>query len=715
MSSVTGNSGNHRDLNIILAGNPNSGKTSVFNHLTGARHSVGNYPGITVERISGSYIWKGRKTHVTDLPGIYSLTAQSPEEKIAREVILRENPDLVVNVVNGATLERSLYLTMQLLELNVPVLLVVNMWDVVRRRGLVIDLSRLENLLKVKVVTTVGSRGIGIQDLMNAIDAHDAHDAPAVSVPWLKDTSGVFQRALEELRRSLTEEGAGKSALSNALILLDQENSTHGNVSESAVELATKLRDRIQAELPSAERAAIPEMRYDYIESVMSKVTETASAHGRSWTDRLDRVLLNRYLGIPVFLVMMYLVFTFTFALGEPLMGIMEQLFGRLGSFVNDLWPQGSESILRDLLVQGVIGGVGGVLIFLPNIILLFLAIAILEDSGYMARVAFIMDEIMRKVGLQGKSFVPLLTGFGCTVPAILATRTLENRSDRFTTIMIAPLMSCGARLPIYMMIIPAFFPDSWRAPMVWLIYVLGIATAFLAAKILRSKVFTGDETHLLLELPSYHIPTPITILSHTWDRAGEYIKKAGTVILAISVVLWVMSSFPVKSDLSRDYDSEITDVALGEMPEAERTDSITALENEKQSEVFMFTITGRVGTALEPVMKPLGFDWRVTTALIGAVAAKEAFVSQLGVVFAVGDPSDDTSTLRDKLRENYTPLQGLAMMVFALISSPCIATVAVTRKETGSWKWAFLQLAGLTILAYVMTFLVYQGGRLLL
>ncbi len=698
-------------LTIALAGNPNAGKTSIFNKLTGARQSVGNYPGITVDRKEGHFTWQGVNVRVIDLPGTYSLTAGSPEELIARNVILEEKPDLVINVIDASNLERNLYLTMQLMELGVNMLLVMNMWDVTERRRLKTNLNELESILGLPTVKTVGSKGKGITALKTAIIENKGAET---SAPWVTGAPSLIKRAVSLLCDEL--EGHNEQHCEwKAIKLLEGDSEVGSHEDETITGFVDQLSNRLEATRGISSGMLVARARYKYIEELIKQVVVRPVSTSMSRTDRIDAIVTNRYAGIPIFLVMMYLVFSFTFTVGEPLMGYMEQLFEFIGNTVSGFWPAGSESMLRALIVEGVIGGVGGVLIFLPNIFLLFLAIALLEDSGYMARVAFIMDGIMKKLGLHGKSFVPLLVGFGCTVPAILATRTLENKNDRFTTLMVAPLMSCGARFPIYMMIIPAFFPQVWRAPLVWIIYLIGILLSIGVAKFLRRKVFKGEETPFVMELPSYHIPTPISILRHTWDNAGEYVKKAGTVILAISIILWVLSSFPKKTEFSRDYSAEIALIENSSLDATAIEDSVTTLENEQHMEVFTHTITGRLGKFFEPAMEPLGFDWRVTTALMGAIAAKEVFVSQMGVVFAVGEADEESSTLREKLRENYTPLQGLAMMLFALISAPCVATIAATKKETESWKWAMIQLFGLTFLAYIITLIVYQVGLLVI
>jgi ferrous iron transport protein B len=406
-------------------------------------------------------------------------------------------------------------------------------------------------------------------------------------------------------------------------------------------------------------------------------------------------VLTHRVLGLPIFLLLMYLVFYLTFTVAAYPMSWLEQFFGWLAGSIAFLWPAGALHWLRSLIIDGVIPGVGGILVFLPNILILFLAIAVLEDSGYMARAAFIMDCLMHKIGLHGKSFIPMLIGFGCSVPAIMATRILENKRSRLTTIMVLPLMSCGARLTIYGLLIPAFFPKNLRGPVLWLIYLTGIVLAVIAAKVLRLTIFRGETAPFVMELPPYRVPTLKSIIIHTWLRGSLYLKKAGTIILAFSIILWAAMNYPKAPEQS------LVGLTPGEARRAE----------------LSYSVIGRFGRAIEPAIRPLGFDWKIGTALIGATAAKELFVSQLGIIYAVSSREDAAAvpTLRSHLQADYSPLVGLCIMLFCLISSPCVATVAVTRSETGSWKWAVLQFFFLTAMAYVVTLIVFQVGSLIL
>jgi ferrous iron transport protein B len=439
-------------------------------------------------------------------------------------------------------------------------------------------------------------------------------------------------------------------------------------------------------------------------------------------SDKIDAVVTHRILGLPIFLGLMYLLFAATFTLGHYPVDWLEKSFGWLSAAITDCWPGGPDSMVRAMLVEGVIGGVGGVLKFVPNILLLFLAIAFLEDSGYMARAAFIVDHLMHKIGLHGKSFIPMLIGFGCSVPAILATRTLETRRDRLTTMLVVPLMSCGARLPIYMLLIPAFFAASWQGPVLFSIYLIGILLAVGCTKLLRATLFRGEPQVFVMELPPYRMPTLQGLLIHMWQRAWMYLRKAGTVLLAASVILWAMTALPRKPDHDRDYQAELAQAKAARdtaAPAARRAaetayeTTVVEIRQARASEDLAYSVSGRIGRVMGPALRPLGFDWKIGTALIGAFAAKEVFVAQLGIVYAVGHADEAPELLGRRLREAYRPLQAYCIMLFCLITAPCVATVAVMRRESGSWGWTLLQLGGLTALAYVVTMAVYQIGRL--
>ncbi len=702
-----------RCVNVALAGNPNSGKTTIFNDLTGARQHVGNYPGVTVEKKSGVCRHKGLELNIADLPGTYSLTAHSVEETVARDHLLDARPDVVVVVLDASNLERNLYLATQLMEMNLRLVLALNMSDVAAARGTEFDLQLLSQLLGAPVVPTVGHKKEGIGELLDAILSTVEHqqDAP-VQVS--------YGRELEEEIARLADLIKGSNALSGkyeprwlAIKLLENDTDLREQLaSHSVVAAVDHSSKRIEDLLGHPPEVIIAERRYGFISGACTEAVRSTVEARHTTSDQIDAIVTNRVLGLPVFFILMYLVFHLTFTLGDPPMGWLESLFGWLGGAISSLWAPGSESAIRSLLVDGIIGGVGGVLVFLPNIVLLFLAITILEDSGYMARAAFLMDRFMHKIGLHGKSFIPMLIGFGCSIPAIMATRTIENRRDRLTTMLVVPLMSCGARLPIYALIIPAFFPQTWHAPMLWVIYMIGVVLAVFAAKLLKATLFKGPAPPFVMELPPYRMPTLKGMMLHTWERAWLYLKKAGTVILGISIVLWAMTSYPKQTRFSRDYEGEIAALVSQHAADSDAHAAKTAaIDQARQAEELAYTVAGRVGSAIEPVLRPMGFDWKIGTALIGAFAAKEVFVAQLGIVYSVGEADEESDSLRNRLRESYSPLQAFCIMLFCLVSAPCMATIAVTKRESNSWGFALFQLGGLTALAWILTTAVYQVG----
>ncbi len=480
----------------------------------------------------------------------------------------------------------------------------------------------------------------------------------------------------------------------------------------AAAACAQQEANRISERNDDSIESVIAQQRYNFITDVCSAALQTAPTGKETRSDRIDAIVTHRVWGLPIFLASMFLVFWATFALGKIPSDWLSAGVSRLGELVSGWWPSGSESPLRSLLVDGLIAGVGNVIVFVPNILILFFAIGLLEDSGYMPRAAFIMDRIMHKIGLHGKSFIPLLLGFGCSVPAIMATRTLENRRDRLTTMMVAPLMSCGARLPIYTLIIPAFFITRWQAPILWLMYLIGIVMAILTARLLRSTLFKGASAPFVMELPPYRIPRLRDSLLHMSERSGLYLRKAGTVILGISVLLWALTNFPKPpaNAVKANPASTSSEISTATATASSASQNASA---EKGAEALTYSYAGRIGKAMEPVLRPMGFDWRIGTALIGAVAAKEVFVAQMGIVYAAGGEESGIEPLRAQLRLHYRPLVGFCIMLFCLLSAPCMATFAVTRRESGSWRWACLQFFGLTALAYIVTTFVYQIGSL--
>jgi len=730
-----------RKIVVALAGNPNSGKTTIFNQLTGARQHVGNYPGVTVELKNGVCHHGDVDLEIVDLPGTYSLTAYSAEELVARNFILHEKPDVVVDIIDASNLERNLYLAVQLLELGTPLVLAFNMSDLAKARGYEFDIDKLSRFFGARIVQTVGNKGTGMKELLDAIIETATGETPYTerkagqpSVDLLSSTAGIpkpdqaapvvnYGREIEEeiakLQALLQEAGYLATKYDTrwmAVKLLENDRELRSEVQSAEInDQVEKSMAHIEKILGESAQTAIAEARYGFISGACREAVRSTIEVRRTISDRIDSVLTNRILGLPIFLAFMYLVFHLTFTLGDPPMGWIENFFSWLGGVVESWWPPGSESLLKSLLVDGIIGGVGGVVVFLPPILLLFLAIAILEDSGYMARAAFVMDRLMHKIGLHGKSFIPLLLGFGCTIPAIMATRTLENQRDRLTTMLVAPLMSCGARLPIYALIIPAFFPEAWHARMLWTIYIIGIGLAIVSAKLLRATLLKGETVPFVMELPPYRLPTIKGVLIHMWERAWLFLKKAGTIILGISVLLWVATTYPRLPDESRSqFENERNAVSVSDLPEDEKAQRLTAIDNAEAEAALEYSLAGRIGHALEPVFRPLGFDWKLVTPVIGAVAAKEVFVAQLGIVFSVGEADEESESLRSKLRASYTPLTGFCIMLFMLVVAPCVATFAVMKSESGSWKWAFYQFGGLTLLAWIITAIVYQVGRFL-
>ena len=809
-----------RRLTVALAGNPNSGKTSVFNNITGARQHVGNYPGVTVEKKEGSRRFREYDLTIVDLPGTYSLTSYSIEEVVARNFIMHERPDVVVHVVDASNIERNLYLATQFIELDVPLVIGLNMFDVARDRGIEFDLPKLSELLGARVVPMIARVGEGTDDLLEAIvemAAQTTDGMPtrsrALGLSYGKDVDDELDR----LEPIIAEQGESHSHNARwlALKLLENDSDVRGSVHSEAVHAAVaKSMARLEGIFGDTPEIVIADRRYGFVSGACQEAVRNTVEARHSLSDQVDTVLANRALGLPIFFGLMYLVFQLTFTLGEPPMAGLEALFEWAGDTLRSYWPTGQDSLLLSLLADGIIGGVGGVVVFLPNILLLFLGIAFLEDTGYMARAAFIMDRLMHRIGLHGKSFIPMLIGFGCSVPAIMATRTLDNQRDRLTTMLVIPLMSCGARLPIYALIIPAFFPKALNAPMLMLIYLIGILLAILAAKALRATLFRGESTPLVMELPPYRMPTLRAVAMHMWERAWLYVRKAGTVILGVSIVLWALSAFPRKDVTDTDYAAAAerahesyaaavqgmspalglpegsTDLlrALGrdgvqqDLPEgvaaflgvrdrilqadeafadaveqneveegtprylalahqhatsleeieeqapevyplavrylreirAGYEETLKRLARSERLERLQYSIAGRIGKAMEPALRPMGFDWRIGTALIGAFAAKEVFVAQLGIVYTADADTGTPDTLRQRLRANYTPLTAFCIMLFALISTPCVATIATTRRESNSWGWALFQLFGLTALAWVLTTAVYQVGALL-
>jgi ferrous iron transport protein B len=718
---------------VALAGNPNAGKTTLFNALTGASARTGNYPGITVDRRAGKWrIASEIEAELFDVPGTYSLSARSPEEQVAVDAVLPPDsppPDVVVVVADATTLGRHLYLAQQIADAGLPTVLALNMMDEARSAGVRIDEEALAASLGIAVVPIVASRREGLDALRDAVAARleggrEARAPEPVEGPLTDDVERV-EETLRAIRPDDTPAERRARALW-ALLSLGEDELEH--IPPALRETVARVQEDVRESGRDLDREII-EARYARIDAcVLEAVREPAERQGfRRWTDRIDAVLTHPVLGFLAFALVMYLLFEALFAWSDPAITLIEAVIGWVQDVVSGVLPPGP---LQGLLVDGVVAGVGNVVVFVPQIALLFLFIAVLEDSGYLARVAFVIDRVMRGVGLHGKAFVPLLSGFACAVPAVMATRTIESRRDRLVTMLALPLMSCSARLPVYALVIAVVFPSGERvggvfslgAIVLFVMYGLSVASTLGAAAVLRRTVLKGPRPALVLELPPYRMPGARNVISAVWRRVRAFLVDAGTIILAITIVLWALLSFPKSDDVAARFEHERAEASATLEGEAlaARQAELAAHEAEEQLEV---SAAGRLGRFIEPGLEPLGFDWRIGVGLIGSFAAREVLVSTLGIVWGIGADADEASLpLRDALREArradgsllFTPLSGLALMVFFVLAAQCMSTIAVVRRESGSWRWPILMVVYMTVLAYVGALVTYQGGLLL-
>lgn len=707
-------------LIIALTGNPNSGKTTIFNNLTGARQHVGNYPGVTVEKIEGKLKYKGYEVKVIDLPGTYSLTAYSIDEVVARNFVVEEKPDIIINIIDTSNLERNLYLTTQFKELGVPLVLAFNMTDLAERQGLTIDKRRLSELLGVPIVSTVATKKRGTNELLDTVIqvCEGKIKLPEAVIGYGRE----IEEEITKLAAVLSQDGnlTIKYPLRwLALKLLESDSEVIKKIKESPnaaeiLEVTKKSAVHIKGIFGDEPEAIIADRRYGFISGACSEAILKTYELRHSRSDQIDKVILNRILGLPIFLGVMLVLFNFIFKLSSPLMAWVEAGQEWAGIFFGGMLAEGSA--VQSLAVEGIIGGVGSVLIFVPIIFLLFLAIALLEDSGYMARVAFIMDRLMHKIGLHGRSCIPMLLGFGCNLPAIMATRTIKDRKDRFVTILVNPFMSCGARLPVYALLIGAFFPGKTGGYVLFSLYFLGLMVAVVMAKIFRKYLFKGEASPFVMELPPYRLPTVKGLLIHMWERGVVYLRKAGTVIFAGCVVIWFLSNFPWNPPYSRNYHSLIEQAEGNEI-------LISRLERQKAQEKLEKSYAGKIGKSIAPVFRPLGFDdWKISVGLTGGFIAKEIVVGTLGTLYSVAGANEEPESLRQALKMQtrsdgsrmYTPLVAYAFMVFVLLYMPCVAVLAVIKRETNSWRWPAFTAIYTTALAWLVSFIVYQGGRFL-
>ena len=702
-------------MTVALAGNPNSGKTTIFNNITGARQHVGNYAGVTVERREGFLRFQGQDLLLVDLPGTYSLTANSLDEIVARNVIIDEKPDLIVNILDASNLERNLYLALQLLELERPLVLALNMTDMAEKAGIRINSDVLRTRLGVPVVKLIGNRNQGTEELLQTVVESSKR---TIYRPFSIDYGAKIEAAIVEVTEALQNLTHVKFPIRWLAVKL-LENDTEVQASLLKIEggsavaaIVARVRNKTAVLLGEELEIAMAEARYRVVADIVAEFVDSSGRQEQTVSDRIDRVLTHRVLGLPLFFGIMWLLFNVVFTVGEIPQGWIEDAVKWFSDLVSANLAEGE---LRSLLVDGIIGGVGSVLTFLPSILLLFFGIALLEDTGYMARAAFVMDRVMRAVGLHGKSFIPLLLGFGCSVPAVMGSRTLENKGDRMVTILVSPLMSCSARLPVYTLLIAAFFSENVAGSVLFSIYFLGISLAILMALVFRKWMFPGASEPFIMEMPPYHLPTLRSIAIHMWERSILYLKKAGTLILAASILIWFITNYPANVEYSKDYDA-----AKGQI--TEQYDEVAAkpllaqLDQEQAGEKLALSYAGQFGHFIEPVIKPLGFDWKMGVGLVSAVAAKEVLVSTLATIYSVGDVEEDSQSLQEALAADaaFSPLVAFSLMVFTLIYSPCLAVLAVVRRETNSWKWPAFSFVYSTTLAWIMSFVVYQGGRLL-
>lgn len=734
-----------KNITIALVGNPNSGKTTLFNYASGSHEHVGNYSGVTVDAKEGHFEFKGYKITLVDLPGTYSMSAYSPEERYVQDYIAEKMPDVIINVVAASNLERNLYLTTQLIDMNVRTVVALNMYDELEESGDKLDYQKLGKLLGIPFVPTIARRKVGFDELFTTAiklyEGSEVLDEDGVLIPSVQhdrllddyhheieihhqhgneshqsDLEGEH-RIHETVRHIHINYGSDmeksiynmKSLLMVdpmlcaifpprfwAIKLLEKDKQTEKYIDNASnADAIYALRDKevaqLEEELNESVESYVTDAKYGFISGALKETfTESKKENKYKKTAEIDSLVTNKYLGYPIFLLFMFIMFQCTFLLGQYPMDWIEAGVGWLGDKITDLMSPGP---LRDLLVNGILGGVGGVIVFLPNILILYFFISLMEDTGYMARAAFIMDKIMHKIGLHGKSFIPLIMGFGCSVPAIMSTRTIENRNSRMITILITPFISCSARLPVYVLLAGAFFP-AHAGLVLFGIYMTGILLAVIFARLFKRFLFPKDETPFVMELPPYRVPTAKSTFIHTWEKGKQYLKKMGTVILLASIVVWFLGYYP------RQDKEELTHAEM--------------MEQQENSYI------GQIGHFIEPVMRPLGFDWKISVALLTGVAAKEIVVSTMGVLYT-GDPDEDFTSLGERLKADvrpdgsrvFTPVVALCLMLFVLIYFPCIATVAAIKNETGSWKWALFSVGYTILLAWLVAFAVFQifGG----
>lgn len=718
-----------RTINIALVGNPNCGKTTIFNFISGSKEKVGNYSGVTVDIHKATFSTKGFTFNFYDLPGTYSLTAYSKEEIFVRKFIYEQTPDIVINVLDSTNLERSLFLTTQLIDMDLRTIIALNMFDEMEKNKLELNQSELAKLVGIPIIPTISSRGKGIDALVEkVIEVFEGKDKTSrhVHINYGKE----LEKSIQLIRQKIKETKPITDKISSRFIaikLLEKDNqilellSDYPNFKEIQ-EITDKEIRKIELLEGEDSETVITNAKYSFITGALKETYKNPVEGEKTRSEKIDEVLTHKYFGFPIFTTLLFLMFYATFKLGAYPMNWIGMGVSELGKLVGNIIPQG---MLNDLLVEGIISGAGSVLVFLPNILILFFFISLLEGSGYMARAAFIMDNIMHRFGLHGRSFIPMIMGFGCNVPAIMATRSMRNKGDRILTMLIIPFMSCSARLPVYILIISAFF-TKFQALILIGIYAVGIIFAFLTAQILNKTVFKNKETPFVMELPTYRLPTFRNVVYHMWDKTQHYLRKIGTIILLGVIIIWALEYFPRESKNTAGFSKQM-EVIHSEtgLSETEKEAELARVLHEQESDRLINSYLGRIGKVIEPVMSPLGFDWKMSIALLAGLPAKEIVVSTMGVLYQTsGD--DSTVSLQKKLREEVhltgklkgqpvlTGPVALAFLIFILIYFPCIGVVATIKNESGSWKWAAFAVLYTTTLAWVSAFLVFNIGNLI-
>ncbi len=739
-SGIKPNLAGDKTINVAFVGNPNCGKTTIFNRVSGMHEHVGNYSGVTVDAKRASFKHGAYKINLVDLPGTYSLTAYSPEELYVRNFIHDEIPDVVINVIDGSNLERNLYLTTQLIDMDIKLVMALNMADELEKRNDRLDDITLAQMLGIPITRTNGAKSIGLDKLFDlVIEVHEDRNPVERHIhinygKCLEKSIGLVQSLIKDSNNFELTDRISSRFLSIKMLEGDQDAEKRIENCYNSFEIKTtaeERKERIEHYFKENAESAFTDAKYGFIHGALKETYKPGNQFDRrDFTRAIDSIITDKLYSFPFFIFLMWVMFQATFFIGSYPQSWIDTGVGYLGNFVGSLL---SDGLAKDLIVTGIIGGVGSVISFLPNILILFFFIAIMEDTGYMARVAFIMDKIMHKVGLHGRSFIPLLMGFGCNVPAIMATRTIEGKNDRLVTMLINPFMSCSARLPVYVLIISAFFSEH-PGTYLFLIYTLGIMMAGIIALIFKKTLLKAKEFPFVMELPPYRIPTTQTIVKHMWFKAEMYLKKMAGIILIASLIMWALGYFPQNIDYSKDYDGmqkgQIAQIAnMKHLP----SDSIQLLQNQvlnkiaisKEAERQEKSFIGQLGHFVEPVIRPLGFDWKIGVSLISGMAAKEIVVSTMGVLYQTDPEVKGPQSLKVKLQEAtytsgskigqkiYSTPVALAFLVFVLFYFPCVATLAAIKKESGAWKWAVFAMTYTTAIAWVAAFLVYQIGIL--